>query len=473
MKKLLIIFSLLFILIGCGETTSKATTTTTVAATTLNVTTTATTTNVTTTATTTNVTTTTPATTSTTMTPATTTAAISNQLGSTALSMIAGLANLFTVTPDEIILNEIGEINSTISQIDSLTGNGYMNDEDIITSSTFNTLTAPEYLEIVDTYNSSLSTMNSYLAIAVPMLANITEYETEYSIGGFIFSMSKPNDDQYQISISGTILMQPIQISIIVDELSLLDNFMYSIEFTTDIATWYYEIVRDLTGVQSIAEVIEFLGDNLGVVYANVFFIDGNNLNGIIFKDEISVTRRMYFEFNETTKGIYYLNDDTGTEKYISLNTNGDLVFEYENYQPNIPLVGSEKVRYSLDQFSGIDSIEFNDGFFSNSFNVNGTIDITESSTFNIEAKEYVVYLYDDVNQVYSDEIAGNWFLRIEGDYESDFDSFFEFEDFMTPLFNYDVEQHIINIENNKDSITIFGINAITITKEEILAGME
>ena len=167
------------------------------------------------------------------------------------------------------------------------------------------------------------------------------------------------------------------------------------------------------------------------------------------------------------------MNDDTGTEKYISLDENAELVFEYENYQPNVPLLGTEKVRWSLDKFTGITSIELSEGFIFDEFIINGDTNVDKSDSFDIEAKDYAVYLYDAVELEYSEETAGNWFLRIEGEYDTEFDSYFVFESFMIPMYTYDVKQHVLDMETNKDSFTLYGINVLEITKAEILAELD
>ncbi|MBU1019758.1 MAG: DUF5011 domain-containing protein, partial [Firmicutes bacterium] len=395
------------------------------------------------------------------------------ELAANAITMLAGLANLFTVTPEKITLTQIGNVYTTIPQIDNLTGNGYMADGDIIYSNVFNSVTAPEYIQIVETYNSSLSTMNSYLAVVLPLLAHITSYETEYTYGGFTFFMTKVNNVQYQITINGTVFEQPVQMKIVVDELSIIGEYVYSIEFSTSFATWHYSIYRSLLRVNSIIEIIEFLGESNGIVYANGFLFDGDDLSGFILKDEANVTRRLYFEFTDTQKGIYYLNDDTGTEKYISLDTNGELVFEYENYQPNIPFVGTEKVRWSLDQLYGMDSIEYDKTIFTSKFIIDNTTNIYKSDFFDIEAKNYSTYLYDSVNNEYYEETTGCWMLRMEGSLENDFDLFFNFQSPITPLYMYNVKQQIQDLMLNKNSLSIFGIDVLSITKEEIMIGLE
>ena len=43
----------------------------------------------------------------------------------------------------------------------------------------------------------------------------------------------------------------------------------------------------------------------------------------------------------------------------------------------------------------------------------------------------------------------------------------------MTPTFTYDVEQHVLDLETNKDSFTLYGINVLEITKAEILAELD
>lgn len=395
-----------------------------------------------------------------------------DELSSTALAMLQGLVTLFTATPEQIELNEIGKMNYEITEIDDLTGNGYLEDKGSTSSIAFNKVTTPEYIEIVNAYNGSLSTMQTYLSVVLPVLANITEYEVEYTYSGYTFTMIKVNDQQYQISVVGTIMDQPINILIAIDQIALTSNYMYSIQFSTSFATWYYEIDRGLLGIESIVEIKELLGDNYGVVYANGYFINDDGISGFVLKDEMMITRRMYFEFNDNSKGIYYLNDDTGTEKYISLDNKGELVFEYENYQPNVPFFGSEKARWALDKFSGIYTIEFDDTLFSKKFIVNASTEVSKSDTFNIEAKNYSAYLYNTETLVFDEVTSGNWMLRIEKDYDTDFNDYFVFESFMTPTYTYNVKEQVLELELNKDSIDLFSKSILTITKEEILGGV-
>lgn len=394
-------------------------------------------------------------------------------LSSAAISIVQGLASLFTETPAAITIPEIGDMNAEITQISALTGNGYLADTESTSVFVFNTVTAPEYIEIVGAYNGSLSTMQTYLSAILPLLANVTSYEVEYTFSGYTFTMTKVNDSQYQITATGTILTEEVTIVIVIDELTLFGDYTYSIEFSTSFATWHYEITRGLLGIESIFEVKELLGDSNGVVYANGFFIDGDDLSGFMIKDEITITRRMYFEFTETYKGIYYVNDDTGTEKYISLDGDVELVFEYENYQPNVPLLGSEKARWALIKFDGIYTIEFDDGILSNSFGINATTSVTESDSFDIEAKNYSAYVYNDTTLEYEELTSGNWMLRIEKDYDTDFDSYFVFESFMTPNYTYNVKEQVTSLNTNKETVTLFDISILTITKEEILSAIE
>lgn len=385
------------------------------------------------------------------------------------LDMLAGLASLFSITPDPIEVSVMGTLVNTTIGIDPLIGYRNMDDEEIINILDMNTVSAPEYYEIIGTYNDSLSDIHSYLAVILPVISIFTEFETTYEVGGFTFIIHRLSDTEYQILVTGQVYSQDISLEIVIENVNLFDEYMYYIEFTTPIVSWHYEINRDVLGINSILEIKEFYGDNVGVVYLNQFVFDGDSISGFIFKDEITITRRMYFEFTDESNSIYYLNDDTGTEKYILLDLEGNLIFEYEDYLPNVPLFGSAKARWALDQLGGYSTIEFIDGLFSNDYLIDATVTIDEGDSFSVQAKDYIIVTYDDVEQVYNEEVAANWFYRIDGTWADDRAGLFTLESFFTTLFTIDVQQSLEDLEANKDAETVFDISILTVTKEDVL----
>ncbi len=154
------------------------------------------------------------------------------------LEVLAGLASLFSIMPEEIPIGEIGVFHQTIEGIGTA-GNRYMEDEEIIQYALLNQITAPEYIEIINTYHGSLSTMHSYLATVLPLLASITKFEKEYTAGGLTFSMVKVADTQYQIEITGTVMDQVVTFEIVIDSFTLLDEYLYAIQFDTEYAAWH------------------------------------------------------------------------------------------------------------------------------------------------------------------------------------------------------------------------------------------
>lgn len=385
------------------------------------------------------------------------------------LTMLVGLAGLFTIVPEEREYLGIGEHILTVNGINPVTGNRGMYDEESILFSNFNTVTTDEFVEVIETYNSSISTPNSYLATILPLISIITDFDTEYTAGGFTLVLTKVNDEQYVLTITGTVLSEEITFKVVVDDVALIDEYTYTIRFTTSIATWYYEINRDIFGVTSMMEIIEFLGDSYGIVYLNYYSFENGDLQGYNFKDELGITRIMYFEVTNEYSSIYYLNDDTGTEKYMSYNSLGEIVFEYENYMPTIPFVGTEKSRWFLNQFTGIESIQYNDGLFIKDYTFNtDQYNITESDTFEIEAKNYISYEYNDVTLESTKVLSEAWVLRNDTTWGEA--GLFSYELFMIPTFTYDVESTLTDLITNFTGLEIISILGTDIVKDDVLA---
>ncbi len=178
----------------------------------------------------------------------------------------------------------------------------------------------------------------------------------------------------------------------------------------------------------------------------------------------------MYFEINDTNTSIYYLNDDTGTEKYISIDADGEMVFEYEDYMPNA-FIGKAKARWQLSKFSGFSTIKLEAGSFisSDKYIVDDTTEISESDTFKIEAKNYVYYTYDELNEEYIEEVNPTWFYRTEGTWAGDQSDLFNLPSFLNPIYTYDVFTSIQTLDTNKELITVLAIPFLDVTKQDLL----
>lgn len=385
-----------------------------------------------------------------------------------------GLELLFDVMPQAILISDIGYEYVVIDQINPSTGLGTMADGDYIDYGLANKVTAPEYIEIVGTYNNTLKMMNDYLESAFFGLYHIEALATEYFNGTTSMFMVKIDDDHYEIVIVKEINEESIRIKVLVEILPFVGNYHYSISFNSSEGTYHYEVLRGSSYVTSLTEVAQLDGNLVKTAY---YEYDGDDMQGVTIKDENTHISRRYFDFTDEKKGIYCLDEESASEGYLSLDANEELVFEYKNLNPNNPTTHDETGRWAFGKLLNVFGVLFNEGTPTNEYTVTYAIDqttyVSQSAFFTLEAKNYNTYVYDDIEKIYERYDSGSWTLVMKGDFDSEFDSFFEMEDFITIDTDYDVKAHIQSLQTDKNTLTLFGKDLLTISTEEVLVGIE
>ena len=387
------------------------------------------------------------------------------------VQMFLDIANGLQDLPTPIEYEGIGTFKGLVPNVDPTSGNGYMDDNQTIYYNDFNVVTTDKYIDMVNTYNSSVGNTSNYLASVLPLLVHITELDREYTVSGFTLIASKNIDDQYVVDISGDVLGIPTTYTLTIDSYTVNDEFTFTIDVTVASGSYQYQITRDIDGIVSLQEIASLSIEGYNVVRLNYYTFDDDGIQGFSYKDDVVIQRRMYFNYSEDKCVLYYENDQTGSVNIQVFQADGTIVFEYEDYMPNVPLVGTEKARWFLTGYNDFNNILYEESGLLNTtkeYTINSTT-IDHTDTFMIEVKNYTVIEYDSIGQTHTGVTAPTWVLRVEGELDTGNLSNFDYHNIFVRNNTVDVDTLVSDVDTLANTIQVLEVNANTVTTQDIL----
>ncbi len=347
--------------------------------------------------------------------------------------------------PSSIVLTNIGDSPSIISQIDSLTGIGYLDDGESFDRIGVGAVTSSDYIYFVQAYNMSIETIAGNLALIGPYLSLIEEFDKEYQSGDLTMMMSKL-DGSYVVTAS--MLIMDIEMNFEISFDLPVDDEPLILTIQSDVMgiTYNHIITRDNVGIQSIEYSMSMEFDG-GVVSQNSLLeiVDDEilyTMELITEVDEVIVSINQFVKHTDDYTAIYYDNYDIEGTRLQILDSEGILLFEYEDYMPTIPLIGTKKARWFISEMTGFDTVVFTDGglFGSDKYTFDG---VDYSGDFSLEAKTYSIGVLVDIDEL-DEESSDTWVVRIDGDIENDFDLLTTLPDLFTFTSTLDISTIVI-----------------------------
>ncbi len=349
-------------------------------------------------------------------------------------------------------------------------GNRYMDDGEVINYSNINTVTSPYYAHMTERFNKTTATnLNGNLQYVLPLIGLLDEMEEPVSndMGEVMLTY---NED-YGHYIVGHFYVQDYRfdLTVLIEDLQLLNQYEMIVYLESDAYEYYYRMTRSLTEIISMLHMERYLDDEHGFMelsYIEDLTVDAPQL--FTYRYDGGVHRRWLYDIADSHTTIYYHNDTTGTEIIQYLNSENELIFEYEDYAANQSLVGTHKARWFLSNSIGWNTITLEEkGFMGGSsvYHIDDTKVPRDSNDFRIEAKAYKTISM--VDNSYQENTTATWVYRIDGAYDDD------------RLFNLDPTvgitnaSHVKNITdthyNSRATHFVFDHNIMDITNQDII----